>query len=184
MRNQLDEIALVLKKAADLERQMLAYAGKGKFVMERLDLSILIRDTERLLRSSILKHVDLRLDLGAGLPCVEADAGQKQQLIMNLVINDAEAITDQQGGTVLVRTSLQRVDETRVSMQLTSQELTPGSYVALDVHDSGVGMDEATQARISAFLHDEILWPRVGGLRGIGYSSFPQRRVVSNQLSR
>jgi CheY-like chemotaxis protein len=127
---------------------MLAYAGKGKFVMERLDMSILIRDTERLLRSSILKHVDLRLDLGAGLPCVEADAGQMQQLIMNLVINAAEAITDQQGGTVLVRTSLQRVDETRVSMQLTGQELTPGSYVALEVHDSGIGMDEATQARI------------------------------------
>jgi len=148
VRNQLDEIVLAGQKAAHLTRQMLAYAGKGKFVMERLDLSTLIRDTERLLRSSILKHVDLRLDLGAGLPCVEADAGQMQQLIMNLVINAAEAITDQQGGTVLVRTGLQRVDETRVGTQFTGQEVAPGNYVALEVHDSGIGMDEATQARI------------------------------------
>jgi PAS domain S-box-containing protein len=148
VRNQLDEIVLAGQKAAHLTRQMLAYAGKGKFVMERLDLSTLIRETERLLRSSILKHVDLRLDLGAGLPCVEADAGQMQQLIMNLVINAAEATTEQQGGTVLVRTGLQRIDEARVNMQFTGQELTPGSYVMLEVHDSGIGMDEATQARI------------------------------------
>lgn len=152
VRNQLDEIVLAGQKAAHLTRQMLAYAGKGKFVMERLDLSTLIRDTERLLRSSILKHVDLRLDLKAGLPCVEADAGQMQQLIMNLVINAAEAITDQQGGVVLVRTCLQRVEEKPVTMQFTTQftgqELTPGNYVTLEVHDSGVGMDEATQARI------------------------------------
>lgn len=148
VRNQLDEIVLAGQKAAHLTRQMLAYAGKGRFVMEQLDVSTLIRDTERLLRSSILKNVDLRLDLGTDLPCVEADAGQMQQLIMNLVINAAEAITDQQCGTVLVRTSLQRIDETPAGTQLTSQEIVPGNYVALEVHDSGIGMDEATQARI------------------------------------
>jgi PAS domain S-box-containing protein len=148
IRNQLDEIVLAGQKAAHLTRQMLAYAGKGKFVMERLDLSTLIRDTERLLKSSVLRHVDLRLDLGAGLPCVEADAGQMQQLIMNLVINAAEAITDQQGGTVLVRTSLQRIDEARASRQFTGQEAAPGNYIALEVHDTGIGMDETTKARI------------------------------------
>jgi PAS domain S-box-containing protein len=145
VREQLNEIVLAGQKAAHLTRQMLAYAGKGKFVTERLDLSIIIRDTERLLRSSILKNVDLRLDLGTNLPCVEADAGQMQQLIMNLVINAAEATADQQCGTVLVRTSLRRIDE---ATQLRSQEITPGNYVALEVHDSGIGMDEATQARI------------------------------------
>jgi PAS domain S-box-containing protein len=152
VRDQLHEIVLAGQKAAHLTRQMLAYAGKGKFVMERLDLSIIIRDTERLLRSSILKNVDLRLDLGSNLPCVEADAGQMQQLIMNLVINAAEAIADQQCGTVLVRTSLRRVDEenpgTQPGTQLRSQEIAPGNYVVLEVHDSGIGMDEATQARI------------------------------------
>ncbi len=148
VRNQLDEIVLAGQKAAHLTRQMLAYAGKGRFVMEQLDVSTLIRDTERLLRSSILKNVDLRLDLGADLPCVEADAGQMQQLIMNLVINAAEAITDQQCGTVLVRTSLQRIDGALISTQLADQKITPGNYVALEVHDTGIGMDEATQARI------------------------------------
>ena len=93
VRNQLDEIVLAGQKAANLTRQMLAYAGKGRFVIERLDLTALILDTERLLRSSLLKNVDLHLRLEANLPCVEADAGQMQQLVMNLVINAAEAIT-------------------------------------------------------------------------------------------
>jgi PAS domain S-box-containing protein len=148
VRDQLDEIVLAGQKAANLTRQMLAYAGKGKFVVERLDLSTLILDTERLLRTSLLKNVNLRLNLEANLPRVEADAGQMQQVIMNLVINAAEAITEEQSGTVSVRTSRQRIDKASLCAQLTGQEITPGEYVALEVQDSGIGMDEATQARI------------------------------------
>ena len=84
---------------------MLAYAGKGRVVIEHLELSTLINETERLVRSSILKNVDLHLDLKPGLPRIEADAGQMQQSIMNLVINAAEAIPADQPGSVLVRTS-------------------------------------------------------------------------------
>ena len=148
VRDQLDEIVLAGQKAANLTRQMLAYAGKGKFVIERLDLSTLIHDTERLLRTSLLKNVDLRLNLQADLPCVEADAGQMQQVIMNLVINAAEATPEGQSGTVSVRTSQQRIDKAFICGQLAGQEITPGNYVVLEVQDSGIGMDEATQARI------------------------------------
>ena len=147
-RNQLQEVFLAGEKAAHLTRQMLAYAGKGRFVIERLELSTLIRETERLLRSSILKNVDLRLDLKPDLPGIEADAGQMQQLIMNLVINAAEAIPGDQRGIVLVRTSLRSLDAESAGMQLAGQEIAPGDYVVLEVHDTGIGMDEATQAKI------------------------------------
>jgi CheY-like chemotaxis protein len=127
---------------------MLAYAGKGLFVIERLDLSTLIREAERLVRSSVLKNIDLRLDLKSDLPLIEADAGQMQQLIMNLVINAAEAIPGDRPGSVLVRTSLQSADKLPAGMPPAGQELPSGNYVVLEVHDTGIGMDEATQARI------------------------------------
>jgi PAS domain S-box-containing protein len=144
----LQEVSLAGEKAAHLTRQMLAYAGKGLFVIERLDLSTLIRETERLVRSSILKNIDLRLDLTPDLPSIEADAGQMQQLIMNLVINAAEAIPGDQPGSVLVRTSLRRADQHASGIEPAGQELPSGNYVVLEVHDTGIGMDEATQAKI------------------------------------
>jgi PAS domain S-box-containing protein len=147
-RNHLQEVFHGGEKAAHLTRQMLAYAGKGRVVIEHLELTKLIEETERLVRSSILKNVDLHLDLKPDLPCIEADAGQMQQLIMNLVINAAEAIPVDQPGIVLVRTSLQTLDKPSAGMQLAGQEFTPGDYVVLEVHDTGGGMDEATQAKI------------------------------------
>ncbi|HVN06439.1 MAG TPA: PAS domain S-box protein [Bryobacteraceae bacterium] len=144
---QLQEVFLAGEKAAHLTRQMLAYAGKGHFVIERLELSTLVREAERLVRSSIVKNVDLRLDLKPGLPRIEADAGQMQQLIMNLVINAAEAIPPDRPGTVLVRTSLQRLNQSPAGIT-SGQDLAAGDYVVLEVHDTGVGMDEATRAKI------------------------------------
>lgn len=166
VRDQLDEIVLAGQKAANLTRQMLAYAGKGKVALEQVDLSKLILDTERLLRSSLLKNVDLRLDLKTDLPCVEADAGQMQQVVMNLVINAAEAITDQQSGAVSVRTGRRHIDKAFTCGQLSGQEVAPGEYVVLEVEDSGVGMDEATQARIfEPFFTTKFLG------RGLGLSA-------------
>lgn len=147
-RNYIQEVSFAAEKAAHLTRQMLAYAGKGLFVVERLELSTLIRDTERLVRSSILKNIDLRLDLKPGLPHIEADAGQMQQLIMNLVINAAEAIPGDQPGIVLVRTCMQTLDKPPAGMPHAGQDFTPGEYVVLEVHDTGAGMDAATQTRI------------------------------------
>jgi PAS domain S-box-containing protein len=165
-RNHLQEIFHGGEKAAHLTRQMLAYAGKGRFVIDQLELSTLIRETERLVRSSILKNVDLRLDLKPDLPCIEADAGQMQQLVMNLVINAAEAIPVEQPGIVLVRTSLQSLDQPSPGMHLSGQEFIAGDYVVLDVHDNGIGMDEATQAKIfEPFFTTKFLG------RGLGLSA-------------
>jgi two-component system, cell cycle sensor histidine kinase and response regulator CckA len=137
------------ESAADLTRQLLAYAGKGRFVTEAINVSELIREISQLLQASIPKTVQLRLDLAKDVPYVEGDAGQIQQLIMNLVINGAEAVGTDQNGTVLVTTGLQELDETYLLTTLGPKEdLAPGTYVAIEVNDTGCGMDQATISRI------------------------------------
>jgi PAS domain S-box-containing protein len=135
------------ERAANLTKQLLAYAGKGRFFIEPTDVSALVREISTLIRSSIPKHVALRLDLQQPLPFVEADVAQLQQLIMNLVINGAEAIPEDRQGTVLVITRSQTVDREFLTA-FGAQDMPPGDYITVSVHDNGIGMDEATLGRI------------------------------------
>ena len=82
------------------------------------------------------------------LPAVEADVSQMQQVIMNLVINGAEAIGERTGGTVLVRTGVVELTEDEGRSEFADDQITPGAYVWLEVQDNGSGMDEATKAKI------------------------------------
>lgn len=148
-REMLQNSLVASERAADLTRQLLAYAGKGRFVTELIDLSRLVREISQLIQTSIPRSVQLRLDLAANLPNVEADASQIQQLIMNLVINGAEAIGETENGTVSVTTGVQEVDHAYIRSTLgPKEEVSPGNYVTLEVHDSGCGMDERTLSRI------------------------------------
>jgi len=88
----------------------------------------------------------LQLDLAPNLPAVDADATQIQQLVMNLVINGAEAVGDQ-NGSVRVTTRSQHVDESWLAASET-EEIGPGEYIAIEVQDTGCGMDEETRRRI------------------------------------
>jgi PAS domain S-box-containing protein len=153
------------EKAAHLTQQLLAYAGKGRFVSERIDLSELVREISGLVRTSISKTVQVRLELAAGVPAVEADPGQIQQVIMNLVINGAEAIGEAVG-TVLVTTGSQSVDEEYIRNNFAGEPVEPGPYVTLEVHDTGAGMDEALRARI----FDPFFTTKFTG-RGLGLSA-------------
>jgi PAS domain S-box-containing protein len=119
-------------KAAALIRQLLSYVGKGQEAVTRFDLSKLIAEILPLIQTSIPKTVRLELALQSDLPWIEADASAIQQIVMNLVINGAEAIGPE-GGTVHVSTG-----------EATSQ---PGG-VFLEVRDSGCGMDDALMRRI------------------------------------
>ena len=147
-KSPLEEIELASTKAASLTRQMLAYAGRGQVEIDRLQVSTVIRDIERLVRSVISKNVDLRIDLAADLPFIEADAGQMQQVLMNLVINAAESIPEERQGTVFVRAFSQYLDETAVESGTGERLPAAGNYVTIEVEDTGIGMDEATRARI------------------------------------
>jgi len=142
----LDIVIAAAQRAADLTRQMLAYAGKGRFEIRPIDVSRLVREIANLLETTIPKKVQLRLELARGLPAVEADVAQVQQVIMNLVINGAEAIGDERG-TVLVTTGAQDVDE-QYAQSLFAAEIKSGRYVFIEVHDTGSGMDDETRAKI------------------------------------
>ncbi len=144
----LGECVLAAERAAQLTRQLLAYAGKGRFVTEPVNLSTLVREINTLIQSSISRKVQVRLDLGGDLPSVEADAGQLQQVIMNLIMNGAEAIGEDVG-LVVCTTALLPVDEAYIrNLGAEGRHLVPGQYVMLEVHDNGCGMDESTLARI------------------------------------
>ena len=146
-RRPVAEIIKAAERASGLTRQLLAYAGKGKFVTEVINLSELAREITGLIETSIPRKVQLRLDLKPDLPAIEADTGQLQQVIMNLVINGAEAIGEA-AGAVTLATGVQIVDEPYINSVLGKDDLIPGQYVTLEVHDTGCGMDEATLARI------------------------------------
>jgi len=153
------------ERAADLTKQMLAYAGKGRFEVLAIDLSVQVRKILPLIKPVMDKNVEIQLNLGEKLPCVEADPGQIQQLIMNLVINGAEAMGGLQG-RVIVTTAVAEVDETFIAHMFTAHEIPPGRYVYLEVQDTGAGMNEETKAKI----FDPFFTTKFAG-RGLGLAA-------------
>ncbi len=143
----LDQIEQICLRAADLCRQMLAYAGKGRFVIEQLDLNRLVSDMTHLLQVSISKTVVLKFALAAGLPPVRADASQLRQVVMNLVINASEAFAER-SGVIGLATGVVRVDREYVRNSLLDPDLHDGDYVFLEVSDNGPGMTEEVKAKI------------------------------------
>ncbi len=135
------------EQLAHLTRQMLAYAGKGRFVVEPLNLSDLIPEISELAQPSIPGNVALQFELEPHLPLIEADRGQIQQIFMNLVLNAAEAIGGN-AGAISIKTGLQVVDEAYIRANPGIKELHLGECVYLEVRDNGCGMDEATKAKI------------------------------------
>ena len=145
---RLRSILAAAERAADLTRQLLAYAGKGNDIREPTDLSDLVRETVGLIQSSIPKTAGVSLELAADLPPVKADPSQLQQLIMNLAINAGEAIGDGNPGAIEISTGQCELTAAEIRENFVSEALTPGPYVWLQVKDTGAGMDGATKARI------------------------------------
>jgi PAS domain S-box-containing protein len=144
-RSLIDGLMESANRAADLTRQLLAYAGKGRFFVQRVSVSRSVREMGDLLRASVPSNVEIGMDLQDEMPAVEGDSGQIAQIVMNLVLNASEAIGNRPG-RIEIKTQARSVDETMIS--LARLEISPGTYICLEVRDSGSGMDEATQARI------------------------------------
>ena len=143
----LGQIEEAAQRAADLCKQMLAYAGKGRFVIQQVDLSTLVRETTHLLESSIGKGAVLQFHLADDLPAVSADATQLRQIVMNLVLNASEAIGSR-SGTVRIATGLVQANRADLAGTLAAPDLPEGDYVFLEVGDNGRGMTPETRAKI------------------------------------
>ncbi len=159
------QIEAAARRAADLCRQMLAYAGKGRFVVQNIDLSNLVRETTQLLELSISKKASVRYELAQPLPLVSADATQMRQILMNLVLNASEALDDRPG-TITLATGVHDVDAEYLRTSQIEGDLAAGAYVYLEVSDSGSGMSRETLDRI----FDPFFTTKFTG-RGLGLSA-------------
>ncbi|MEQ1858832.1 MAG: PAS domain S-box protein [Chthoniobacteraceae bacterium] len=142
-----EQIETASTRAAELCQQMLAYSGRGRFVIRDLDLNKVIAETTELLRVSISKRAHLTLDLARGLAAVKADGTQIRQVVMNLVINASEAIGES-GGDIRVRTGLLHTDRATFEGAHLAPEIAAGNYVFLEVCDDGCGMPDEVRQRI------------------------------------
>lgn len=147
MRRNLEEAGRAAQRAADLTQQMLAYSGRGRFVVEAIDLSALVRDTAKMLEVSISKKARTEYRLDDDLPAVEGDATQIRQIVMNLVINASEAIGEQTG-RITISTGAQTCTRSDWAATWLKEDLPEGDYAWIEVSDTGCGMDAATLARI------------------------------------
>jgi len=145
--NNLRMIEQAAKQAANLAQQMLAYSGKGTFVIEHLDLNALLEEMLHLLEVSISKMATLQLNFDPDLPPVEADATQIRQIVMNLVINASEAIGDN-SGVITITTGYRDCDKRYLKNITGNEGLKEGLYVFMDIADTGCGMGKDIMAKI------------------------------------
>jgi PAS domain S-box-containing protein len=162
----LDQIEKATMRAADLSRQMLAYAGKGKVAIGRVDLNRLVHEMTELLSVSLSKKALIRYDLAPVLPEIMADPTQMQQVVMNLVTNASEAIPEGANGSITLRTGELMVEKTYITVTSLPVGLNPGRYVTLEVSDTGCGMTPEVIARI----FDPFFTTKFTG-RGLGLSA-------------
>jgi two-component system CheB/CheR fusion protein len=136
-----------VRRAADLCSQMLAYSGRAQFVVAPCDLGVIVRDATRLVEMAVGRNAVLHLDLATGLPLIRADATQILRVVMNLVVNAAEA-TGEAGGRITVSTGVMRADRAYLATTVLSPDIAEGEFAYVEVADEGSGMSAETLARI------------------------------------
>ena len=135
------------RRAAALTKQMLAYSGKGHFLMQPLGLNGVVREMTSMLQASLPTRATVDLVLEDPLPLVLADESQVQQVLVNLALNASEALGEE-AGTITIRTGVGHFTAAELASPHLPDQLPDGRYVTLDVEDAGCGMDEDTLARV------------------------------------
>lgn len=166
------KIETVAHQAARRCDQLIAYSGKGRFVLEPSDLNATIEEMSDLLRTISSRATQLNLELSENLPAVGAAPSQLNQVVLNLITNAAEAMGSRDG-TLCVRTGDLHADEAYLSANFAREELQPGHYVYLEVSDTGPGMATATIERI----FEPFYTTKISG-RGLGLAAV--RGIVSS----
>ncbi len=157
---EIEELAL---RAADLTRQLLAYSGKGHFVVEPTDLGTVVSEMAGMLRVVLSKKAELELVVEPSLPAVLADRAQLAQVLMNLLTNASDSLGDRPG-RITVRVGATELPSN--SEPNRRHDLPPGGYVRLEVGDDGCGMNAEVKAR----LFDPFFSTKLQG-RGLGMSA-------------
>jgi PAS domain S-box-containing protein len=165
VRVNIEQAVQATRRATDLTRQLLAYSGKGRFVVTRMDLNRLVRESADLFRTAIAKTITMQLHLAPEPSVLEADPGQVQQVIINLITNASEAIGDQPGRITLT-TGSQTCDAGYLSRSRLAEKPPAGQFVYLEVSDTGCGMNEETLQH----LFDPFFTTKFMG-RGLGMSA-------------
>jgi PAS domain S-box-containing protein len=161
----LTSIEKASERAADLCRQMLAYAGRAPFVLSDVNIVELVDDMVSVLKSTITQNADIQFVPSPHIPSIKADANQIGQIVMNLIINASEAIGEAEGKIlVLLDTSTVKAGEPVRDHLGTS--IPAGNYVCLEVIDCGCGMDNETKQR----LFEPFYTTKFTG-RGLGMSA-------------
>lgn len=143
LRDSASEVLLAANRAATLTGQLLAFSRNQVIQPAQVDLNQLVANMDRMLRRVIGENVAMITIMSPNLAVVQVDAGQIEQVILNLVINARDAMPE--GGKLVIETEEVELDESYARVHL---HCPPGRYVMLAVSDSGVGMNEETRARI------------------------------------
>src|SRR3954463_6320439 len=148
---QADELLLAAERAAnraaDLVRQLLNYAGKGRREIKPVDICQVVSDALAIVQASVSRKITIRSDVPEDCPTIPADVGQLQQLVLNLVLNGAEAIGEKRG-EVSVRVRVRDIEEAELTERYPAYALVSQQYTELVVSDTGSGMDEQTLEKI------------------------------------
>lgn len=131
-RQDLEQVVKASERAADLTRQLLAFSRRQGVRSSVVDLNLLVDDMDRMLRRVLGEDIELVVKLAPGLKTVQADPGQIEQVILNLVVNARDAMTS--GGQLLIETK--------------SAELPGAEYVILSITDTGIGMEPHVASRV------------------------------------
>lgn len=146
-RQNIESAVASAMRAAELCKQMLAFAGRGRLQMEVLDANALIQDLLHMLEISVSRKIELRTALAPQLRSVVGDPTQLRQVVMNLVINASEAIGEN-AGTVTISTGERTCRKEDLQAPWFKEAPAAGVYVYLEVSDTGCGMTPETLARI------------------------------------
>jgi signal transduction histidine kinase len=179
-RRAAESIVIGAQRAADLVSKMLAYAGGGRVVAERVDLDALVKEMVDLLEASVARDCTLTYTSPGPLPLVETDPTQIRQVVLNLIINATEAVDEH--GVVTVETGVEDLDPAMLKRMTYGSDVAPGRYVFIDVVDNGAGMSEYTLARIfDPFFSTKDQGRGLGmaAVRGIVRSHHAALRVTS-----
>jgi len=141
---KIEAIHQATERATTLTRQLLAFSRKQLLELKVVDINIIVSDMERLLRPLIGENIELHTKLSSDLGRTRADAGQIEQVIMNLVVNSKDAMPN--GGKITIETANINLDNG--DLRRDYSYIRPGPYLLLSVADTGQGMDKETQARI------------------------------------